>query len=132
MARRWLIDEPPWETTPSPPVFRFRVEAAFVTFVQSNMHMQPTTDDSADVEVNGRLEQDLSKDLTEYEASDSIIEGANGGLSASSDKLQKCEIISKELPQFDAETLIVHPMMDEELNDEKFYKGRDRPLLSRI
>ena len=97
----------------------------------SSSDMQPTTDDSADAD---RVEKDLSKHLAVYEASGSIIiEGVGSDrLPAPSDKFPKSEIISKEHPPFEAETLIVHPMMDEELNDERFYKGRDGPLLPRI
>jgi hypothetical protein len=91
-------------------------------FANSPFDMQATSDDSADDKTNTRLEQDSTTNSTT--TAGSTPDGA--GHPEPSNNRPVSEIISQEFPPFDAETLIIHPIMDEESNDEKFYKGEVR------
>jgi len=97
-------------------MFDSPVLASQSQFASSPSDMQPSTDESME-DKNNRVENGSSTNLGVYTPTNSTINRA------SPDNPPLSEIISQEFPPFDAETLIIHPIMAEESEDEKFYKG---------
>jgi hypothetical protein len=90
-------------------------------FSSSPSDMQPTTttNESAEGKTSMRLEKDPSTDLDAYTPSMNGV----GSRAVHPTNPSLSEIVSHEFPPFAAETLIIHPIMEEEAIDEIFYKG---------
>jgi hypothetical protein len=90
-------------------------------FESSPSDMQPSTNESVEDNTNTRVEQASS---VAYTPSNSALnEVIDDGRVAAPNNHSLAEIVSQEFRPFDAETLIIHPIMAEESSDERFYKG---------
>ena len=102
-------------------------------FESSPSDMQPMTNEFVEDKnnINTGVEQALSADSDAYTPSNSTPNDDGHGRAVhptTPNNLSLPKIVSQEFRLFDAETLIIHPIMAEESSDEKFYKGGKIPL----
>lgn len=91
-------------------------------FSSSPSDIQPTNEYPEDKN-SIRVEKGSSADSDAYTPSNSTLDDGRTAHPAPQNNLSLAEIASQDVRPFDAETLVIHPIMAEESTDEQFFKG---------